>query len=71
MGSTCTPGRYTRKPHALYANARHLLTRQYVRVDSVEPLRASLYYDGLVRLASKPYEAPCHENLHLRTMHLW
>ena len=44
--------------------------RVYVLVTSVRPLRAFLFQEGLVRLATSPYVAPSQGNLSHVTMHL-
>jgi tubulin polyglutamylase TTLL6/13 len=44
--------------------------RLYVLLQSVDPLRAYLFQEGLVRLATKPYVSPSRENLDQLHLHL-
>jgi len=44
--------------------------RVYVLITGVNPLRAFVFRDGLVRLATEPYQAPCPQNLDKARMHL-
>jgi tubulin polyglutamylase TTLL6/13 len=44
--------------------------RIYALVSSVDPLKIYLYDEGLARLATRQYEAPCGGNLRTFNMHL-
>ncbi|XP_060846125.1 tubulin polyglutamylase TTLL6-like [Rhopalosiphum padi] len=44
--------------------------RVYTLIASCDPLKIYVYNDGLVRLATEPYETPTHNNVNDRYMHL-